>query len=222
MITGSKKSRKEKKSRRSSCGACSSDKEQKDHKKDKKRSKKDQSKRKKVTINSDTESKKTKRPPMPKSEDLGPVRDGFFKQLLITNEAEKQELIQAASTSQIQRSSRQTQRKVLAHRPSFNTFLKEKKAVTDSKFCRRDSTSPIERTGKILTPGTLQGEQYFENRSKFENGMKPVATFPRSLSNLERRTNKEQKEDSIRDVAILSIPLVLDQSWVSREFLSQS
>ena len=36
--------------------------------------------------------------------------------------------------------------------------------------------------------GSLQGENYFENRAKFESGHKPVATFPRSLSNLERRT----------------------------------
>ena len=36
--------------------------------------------------------------------------------------------------------------------------------------------------------GSLQGENYFENRAKFESGQKPVATFPRSLSNLERRS----------------------------------
>ena len=36
--------------------------------------------------------------------------------------------------------------------------------------------------------GSLQGENYFENRAKFESGHKPVATFPRSLSNLERRS----------------------------------
>merc|ERR1712083_6578 len=65
---GSKKSRKEKKDRRrhSGCEACNSDREHKEHKKDRKRVKKaEQQKRKKVTINSDTENKgKKTRPPM--------------------------------------------------------------------------------------------------------------------------------------------------------------
>ena len=55
------------------CEACHSDREHKEHKKDRKRVKKaEQQKRKKVTINSDTEGKKNRnRPPMPKTEDLG-------------------------------------------------------------------------------------------------------------------------------------------------------
>ena len=39
------------------------------------------------------------------------------------------------------------------------------------------------------------GENYFESRSKFENGMKPVATFPRSLSNLERRSEPSKSAE---------------------------
>ena len=224
LCIGSKKSRKDKKDRRrhSGCEACNSDREHKEHKKDKKRSKKDQQKRKKVTINSDTETKKSKascngtgRPPMPKSEDLGPPRDGFFKQLLIINEQEKKqaEAQQALVENQIQRTSRLTQKKSasIVHRPSFNTFLKERSKVSESKFRRDSSMSPIERTGtRYLPPGVLQGEQYFEHRAKFENGMKPVATFPRSLSNLERRSSSavshqgNNKQDDLRPTSSLS------------------
>ncbi len=57
----------------SGCEACNSDREHKEHKKDRKRVKKaEQQKRKKVTINSDTEGKKNRnRPPMPKTENIG-------------------------------------------------------------------------------------------------------------------------------------------------------
>ena len=51
--------------------------------------------------------------------------------------------------------------------------------------------SPVERLG---------GESFFENRAKFESGDKPVATFPRSLSNLERRSGGLSSLDNpIRD-----------------------
>ena len=204
---GSKKSKKEKKEgkrRRSGCGTCS-DREEKKEKKNK--SKKEGQKQKKVTINSDTESKKKRqpkqqpRPPQPKAEALGPPRDGFFKQLLITNELEKRAETQASVSSNIERNSRKKS-KPITHRPSFNTFLKNQKVVTESRF-RRDSASPIERAnGKMV--GSLQGESYFENRSKFENGDKPVATFPRSLSNLERRAASANTEASERPTSALS------------------
>ena len=194
-LSGSKKSKKEKKDRRrSGCEACHSDKEHKEHRKDKKKSKKDPQKRKKVTINSDTEGRKSKnRPPMPKSEDLGPPKDGFFKQLLIMNEQEKMARQPSPTHSQpIQRSSRHSQQKRLTavqmQRPSFNAFLKEKKAVSDSKFIKDSNIERSNSPARYLPPGILQGEQYFEHRSKFDNGMKPVATFPRSLSNLEKRS----------------------------------
>ena len=41
-------------------------------------------------------------------------------------------------------------------------------------------------------------DQYFESRSKFENGMKPIATFPRSLSNLERRSEPSKSAEAGR------------------------
>ena len=41
-------------------------------------------------------------------------------------------------------------------------------------------------------------DQYFESRSKFENGMKPIATFPRSLSNLERRSEPTKSAETGR------------------------
>ena len=41
-------------------------------------------------------------------------------------------------------------------------------------------------------------DQYFESRSKFENGMKPIATFPRSLSNLERRSEPSKSAETGR------------------------
>ena len=179
-----KKAKKDKKERRrhSGCEACSaSDREHKEHKKAKKAKKS-----KKVTINSDNEARKSKsksRPPLPKSEDLGPKKDGFFKQLLI-NESQPE--------IKIQRTGRQPT-KVNLTRPAFNTFLKEKKAVSESRF-RRDSISPIERGSAKCPKGSLQGEMYFENRSKFENGNRPVATFPRSLSNLERRSTSAMQE----------------------------
>ena len=44
-------------------------------------------------------------------------------------------------------------------------------------------------------PLCILGENYFENRSKFENGMKPIATFPRSLSNLERRSEPSKSAE---------------------------
>ena len=205
---GSKKSKKEKKEakrRRSGCETCHSDREEKKDKKNK--AKKEGQKRKKVTINSDTESKKKQqprqqpRPPQPKAEALGPPRDGFFKQLLITNELEKRAETQASVSSNIERNSRKKS-KPIVHRPSFNTFLKNQKVVTESRF-RRDSTSPIERAnGKLV--GSLQGESYFENRSRFENGDKPIATFPRSLSNLERRAASANTEASERPTSALS------------------
>ena len=81
-----------------------------------------------------TEGKKKNRPPAPKSQDLGPPRDGFFKQLLITNEIEKlgrqpspSESVQSQSQKQpqIQRTGRLTQKRSnIVQRPSFNTFLK--------------------------------------------------------------------------------------------------
>ena len=66
--------------------------------------------------------------------------------------------------------------------------------MTESKF-RRDSMSPIPGAA-----GSLVGENYFENRAKFETGNRPVATFPRSLSNLERRSGAvSANAESIRD-----------------------
>ena len=75
------------------CEACNSDREHREHKKDRKRVKKaEQQKRKKVTINSDTEGKKNRnRPPMPKTEDLGSklaFLDNSFHPELVDKEQE--------------------------------------------------------------------------------------------------------------------------------------
>jgi hypothetical protein len=187
-----KKDKNKERKRHSGCEACNSDREHREHKKDKKRAKKERSKTKegkRVTIVSDTEgksSKKRTRPPYPNSEDLGNQKDGFFKQLLINETTNKHQ-------TSIQRSSRPPIKKPTApsNRPAFNTFLREKKSVSESKF-RKGSASPIERgNARYLPPGVLQGEMFFENRSKFENGLEPVATFPRSLSNLEKRSSSQ-------------------------------
>ena len=89
-----------------------------------------------------------------------PPKEGFSKQLLAVNEKEKLARLPSPTASvtcqgspyqqtQIQRTGRQPQkRSTVVQRPSFNTFLKERKGVSESKFRGRDSVSPIERTGR--------------------------------------------------------------------------
>ncbi len=211
---GKKSKDKDKKERKrhSGCEACNSDREHREHKREKKRAKKEkraakengQTSSKKVTIVSDTETKlkKSKKsspgiPPYPKGLDMDKKQDGFFNKLLVTDGKPPG---CGPCSNTIERSSRPHRKKspIQVARPTFNTFLKEKKVVTESKF-RRGSASPIERGTRYLPPGTLQGESFFEHRSKFENGNLPVATFPRSLSNLERRSNS--KLDNFADNA---------------------
>ena len=91
---------------------------------------------------------------------LGSPKDGFNKQLLAVNQKEKLARLPSPTASvtcqgspyqqtQIQRTGRQPQkRSTVVQRPSFNTFLKERKGVSESKFRGRDSVSPIERTGR--------------------------------------------------------------------------
>ena len=91
---------------------------------------------------------------------LGSPKDGFNKQLLTVNQKEKLTRLPSPTASvtcqgspyqqtQIQRTGRQPQkRSTVVQRPSFNTFLKERKGVSESKFRGRDSVSPIERTGR--------------------------------------------------------------------------
>ena len=91
---------------------------------------------------------------------LGSPKDGFNKQILAVNQKEKLARLPSPTASvtcqgspyqqtQIQRTGRQPQkRSTVVQRPSFNTFLKERKGVSESKFRGRDSVSPIERTGR--------------------------------------------------------------------------
>ena len=91
---------------------------------------------------------------------LGSPKDGFNKQILTVNQKEKLARLPSPTASvtcqgspyqqtQIQRTGRQPQkRSTVVQRPSFNTFLKERKGVSESKFRGRDSVSPIERTGR--------------------------------------------------------------------------
>ena len=110
--------------------------------------------------------------------DMNQKEDGFFNKLLVT---EGKPPGCGSCSNSIERSSRPSRRKkspIHVARPTFNTFFKEKKVVTESKF-RRGSASPIERGTRYLPPGTLQGESYFEHRSKFENGSQPVVHWRR-------------------------------------------
>ena len=212
----SKKEKKDKKEKKkhSTCEACNSDREHKEHKKEKKRAKKEKEKKekapKKVTImNGEKGSVPNGKappgvPPYPKVEDYNWSninKGGFFKKLLIHDDEPDGSKKSHLTTEERKSRPRKCKSPVTPlSKPSLNAYLKEKKVVSDSKFKKEIYQSP---TGRNLPPGVILGQQFFENRSKFESGMTPVAKFPRSFSNLERRTAqtqdasaKEQNESS--------------------------
>lgn len=130
-------------------------------------------------------------PPYPSVEDYNWAnanKGGFFKKLLIQeNEHDGLRKLQSTAPPE-ERKSRPRKCKspvLVSSKPSLNAFLKERKVVSDSKFKKDGFQNP---TGRNLPPSVIQGQQFFENRSKFESGMTPVAKFPRSISNLERRS----------------------------------
>ena len=198
---GGKKEKKDKKERKkhSTCEACNSDREHREHKKEKKRAKKEKEKKekcpKKVTIMNGSEAPNV--PPHPKAEDYNwdnVDKGGFFRKLLIhDNEPPKGKSHAAAAADERKSRARKCKSPVLVtSKPTLNAFLKEKKVVSDSKF-KKDFYNTLPNAGN-LPPGVIQGYTFFENRSKFESGMAPVAKFPRSISNLEKRSGISQDD----------------------------
>ena len=195
-----KKEKKEKKERKkhSTCEACNSDREHREHKKEKKRAKKEKEKKekgsKKVTIMNGSTAPNV--PPHPNAKDYNwddVDKGGFFKKLLI-HEGNQTPVIKSLMASKAEeRKSRPRKSKspvLVTSKPTLNSFLKERKNVSDSKF-KKDAFMPHANSAN-LPPGVIQGYTFFENRSKFESGLAPVAKFPRSISNLERRSGLSQ------------------------------
>ena len=115
-----------------------------------------------------------------------------FYQTLLLNDEDKHVL-----ASRRERQSRSATRKGKKQRPSparksnapsLSSFLKEKKIVSDSVF-KKWNGADQQRTITKAPIGVLQGEHFFDNRSVFENGWRPppLAIYPRSVSNLEKR-----------------------------------
>jgi hypothetical protein len=193
---------KKKKKKKEKSGGNSSDKEgkKKKSKKEKEKSVKSSSgKKKQVTIlNGDSAHVQTvyinggpKRPDLPKEVDLDWIktagaRDKFYQTLLLKDH-DMHVLVQSKERQSRSAMKKSTKRKSPVRKstaPTLNSFLMEKKMVTDSIFKKWDPQAEQSRT---LPRGVLQGEHFFDNRCHFENGSKPLATYPRSLSNLERR-----------------------------------
>ncbi len=183
-----KKDKKRKDKRRhSTCSACNSDKESK---KEKKRLKKSGIKKdfKKVTIaNGQKKEEMPIIPPYPKMMDkdwTNVKRENFFQTLLI-KEGEKENIgIQEDKQQVKRRVARSPLRKSTA--PTLNVYLKERKVVSDSIF-KKYQAGYRDLSGRGIPLG-IGARSFFDQRDKFENGSQPLATFPRSVSNLERRS----------------------------------
>lgn len=178
-------------------GSGSSDKDEK--KKEKKRLKKEKEKKqqKRVTIMNGRNlcNGPPVVPPPPKEVDLDwtqAQREKFFQTLLMNeanlrNSEERQSRPVEKKKSNLKKSA-----SVMVKRttPTLDPYLREKKMVSESIFKRWQPPSNEDRrqgSGPTRTSALLNSENFFDNRSKFENGHVPLATFPRSLSNLEKR-----------------------------------
>lgn len=152
------------KKKHSTCTACNSDQEHKE----KKRIKKEMKKKKKIQKeNKNPESNPAFEPPQSR----------FFQSLLLRDE----EIIE----TQIRKSRPAKRHPVVRNRttPTLNPYLKERKAVTESIFKRYSLADDTATT----IPGFGRND-FYDIRSKYANGNAPLATFPRSISNLEKRS----------------------------------
>ena len=193
-----KKEKKKEKKKHSTCTACNSDQEQREKKREKKRQKREKEKQAKKDKGSCDQLQRQDQniefangnpviPPYPKMMDSDwtvQQRDKFFQKLLLKENGTDGIL------KHTERRSRPTKRYVPVKKstaPSLNIYLNEKKVVSDSVF-KRYSDMYDGKGSSHLPPGVTLGEHFFDTRSKFENGALPIATFPRSISNLEKRS----------------------------------
>ncbi|TRY81050.1 hypothetical protein TCAL_10369 [Tigriopus californicus] len=179
-------------------GSGSSDKDEK--KKEKKRLKKEKEKKqqKRVTILNGRNlcnGAPPAIPPPPKEVDLDwtqAQREKFFQTLLM-NEANLRNNERQSRPMEKKKSNLKKSASVMVKRttPTLDPYLREKKMVSESIFKRWQPppSNDDRRPGSAASrpSALLSSENFFDNRSKFENGHVPVVTFPRSLSNLEKR-----------------------------------
>ena len=181
------------KKKHSTCSACNSDQEHKEKKKEKKRLKKEKSDAKRKVTIANGRAETPEIPPYPKIVDstdwTKSKREKFFQKLLIKASGEEKEnspqkgiLVDRKSRSSHKRDVRNSTT------PTLNPYLQQKRIVSESIF-KRFSLAERQQQQSTLPPGVRLGEQFFDQRQKFENGSKPVATFPRSISNLEKRSD---------------------------------
>jgi len=74
--------------------------------------------------------------------------------------------------------------------PTLNAYLQERRMVSGSVF---KSQTYFSRT---LPISVIRSDKFYEARSRFVNGDRPPATFPRSLSNLEKKSSSDKREAS--------------------------
>ncbi len=197
------------KKKHSTCSACNHDNDGQNggqglSKKDKKRQQKNKDKKIIGEAPKDNTGKDVELlpeiPPYPKTlngdwTNVEGQRTQFFQKLLLKDE-DKVELNEKANyVSEIK--SERKPRSVLKKRPPqpslldsnrktvpvLHAYLHERRIVSDSIFKRFNNVA-----NGHLTSFPMQGEKFSHSRSIFANGAAPMATFPRSVSNLEKRS----------------------------------
>jgi hypothetical protein len=212
-----KKKKEKEKKKHSTCTACNASNA---NSKEQKKSKKTKSKDKKaVTIaNGDARKPSEERPalpPYPKVIDdwtkRGERGSHFYRQLFIKDQPDinannpsntpkqpQQQRDEAAKDRQPRSALKKTTTRppqgisspLKSTTPTLNAYLQERRMVSGSIFRSR---SYYDRHG-TLPISMIRSEKFFDARSRFQNGHKPVATFPRSVSNLERKSGGKRQQ----------------------------